>query len=68
MAWGKGGGGLRPSRRTLAVVAVLVGIYILGRMEGEGRFTWASVFSEVWGGVTNLASAASDSAKGVVGM
>jgi hypothetical protein len=71
MAWAKsigkvGGKGGSPKRAV--TVAILIGVYLLGRMEGEGRFTWGEVLSKAAGGVADFASAATESAKAVVGM
>lgn len=52
------------SRQNLPKLLLIAGVYLLGRMEGEGRFHWGDVF----GGVADVASAAVDSARGVVGM
>lgn len=56
------------SLRHLAKVCLIAGIYILGRMEGEGRFHWGDVFSAVWSTSVTVSSAAVDSARGIIKM
>lgn len=56
------------SRQNMPKIMLLVGIYLLGRMEGEGRFRWSDIFATTWTTVTSIASAAADSAKGVAGL
>lgn len=55
------------SRQNLPKLLLLAAVYLLGRMEGEGRFNWGEVLGVAWNGVASVASAAAESARGVVG-
>jgi len=56
------------SNRHLPKVLLIVGIYLLGRMEGEGRFNWGNVIGAAWNQAVALGGEAADSARGVFGM
>ena len=55
------------SRQNLPKLLLIGGVYILGRMEGEGRFHWGEVLGFAWSQLVTIGSAAADSARGVVG-
>lgn len=55
------------SRENLPKFLLLAGVYLLGRMEGEGRFEWSDIFSSAWKAVANVAVSASDSARNMMG-
>lgn len=55
------------SRKHLPKILLLIAVYLLGRMDGEGRFRWADVCSTIWDGTLSIAASAASSAKGVVG-
>ena len=55
------------SRDNLPKLLLIAGVYILGRMEGEGRFEWSDIFSTAWKTVANVAVSASDSARNMIG-
>lgn len=56
------------SRQQLPKILLIAAVYMLGRMEGEGRFKWSDVLSTAWDKVSVGSTAALDSARGVVGM
>jgi hypothetical protein len=55
------------SRQNLPKILLLAGFYLLGRMEGEGRFTWGDVLAKAWKTTVTVGASAADSAKGVAG-
>lgn len=56
------------SRQQLPKLLLIVGVYLLGRMEGEGRFSWSDVLGKAWAMTVAVGSSAADSARGVIGM
>jgi len=56
------------SRKNLPRLLLLSAVYLLGRMDGEGRFHWRDVFSTIWAGSISTATSAAASAKGIIGL
>lgn len=56
------------SKDNLPMLILLVAVYLVGRMEGEGRFTWSDVLGRAWNTTTTISANVFASAKDVVGM
>jgi hypothetical protein len=56
------------SRQSLPKLIFIAAVYLLGRMEGEGRFTWGQVLGTAWKTASSAGGAAAESAKGLLGM
>lgn len=56
------------SRRQLPKLLLIGAVYLVGRMDGEGRFTWSDILGSAYQKITALTLAATESARGVVGM
>jgi hypothetical protein len=56
------------SRENLPKLLLVAAVYLLGRMEGEGRFAWSEVFGFAWDQVSSVTVAAAASARGLIGM
>ena len=56
------------SRQNLPKLLFIAAVYLLGRMDGEGRFRWRDVAGFAWDRVAAAGLAAADSARNVVGM
>ena len=54
------------SRKNLPKMLLFFAIYILGRMEGEGRFRWGEVLGFTWDHIVTTSVAAAASARGII--
>ena len=56
------------SRQNLPKLVFIAAVYLVGRMEGEGRFTWGEVWGFTLDKTVATGSAAVASARGLIGM